>query len=54
MTLAVYKPVGSLAQILYDFGSAITIMVLLGCLGALLSRLVPGVYAVATGARRRR
>ncbi|KUG28456.1 hypothetical protein ASZ90_001697 [hydrocarbon metagenome] len=52
--LSLYKPHDSLSQVCYFFGSGMAVMFLLGCLGAILSRIVPGVYAVATGARRRR
>ncbi|NDY55349.1 acyltransferase [Desulfovibrio sulfodismutans] len=52
--LSVYQPHGSLSQIVYFFGSGIATMLLLGSIGAILSRIIPGTYAVATGARRRR
>ncbi|EHJ46810.1 acyltransferase 3 [Solidesulfovibrio carbinoliphilus subsp. oakridgensis] len=50
--LAVWKPVGDLQQIAFYWLSGLTVIVLLWGLGEVLSRLVPAVYAVATGARR--
>ncbi len=52
--LTVYQPHGSLSRIAYFFGSGIALMFLLGAVGAILSRIAPGAYAVATGARKRR
>lgn len=53
-TLSAFHPTGSLVQILYFFGSGILTMVFLGGIGAVLARVIPGIYAVATGARKRR
>ncbi|MFZ5811184.1 MAG: acyltransferase family protein [Thermodesulfobacteriota bacterium] len=52
--LSRFQPQGIVFQVLYFFITAIVTMIFLGFLGAALSRIVPGVYAVATGSRKRR
>ncbi len=52
--LSRFQPQGAPFQVAYFFITAIGTMIFLGCLGAVLSRIVPGVYAVATGSRKRR
>ena len=49
--LAVWKPVGDVQQIVFYWFSGLTVIVLLWGLGEMLSRFIPGTYAVLTGAR---
>ncbi len=49
-----FQPAGVLSQVVYFFASAVLTMIFLGCVGAVLSRIVPGPYAVVTGSRKRR
>lgn len=50
--LAVWKPAGDVQQIAFYWLSGLVTILFLWGLGEALSRLVPAVYAVATGARR--
>lgn len=52
--LSRYQPSGVVAQTAYFLASPIVIMFLLGCVGAILSRILPGPYALVTGSRKRR
>ncbi len=52
--LSRFQPGGTVTQVVYFFATAVVTMIFLGGVGAILSRIVPGVYAVATGSRKRR
>ncbi|WP_428558844.1 MAG: acyltransferase family protein [Solidesulfovibrio sp. DCME] len=49
--LAVWKPVGDAQQVAFYWLSGLAVIFFLGALGGLLSRFLPWVYALATGAR---